>query len=613
MSTPDATPSAPTVTPIPVVAPSTTTTAPVPVAASVPSTSEAPAWPKWALDLATLYRSNASSQFILYGNINDRCVLPPFASTAPAVAATPGVPGSGVASPAPGATLGGLSDFLLRVLMQPFQVVLSYDLGNGLRIEKGAEIMTQWPPMRDGAALPRAPRDAIEALTRYFRFCANLTKLGKPATHIGVILKAAHLVVPAIPGSLNYDLSALAMLIREWGTEDLLVSNPFVTLLLTDNLNDLHPLLVNNPRCVQIQLPQPAEAEMTPALTVFQRSYPVALSQFASDTAGLGAQLAGATISSVESMLKLKEYKKEAVLPQDLVRLKKELVERDCNDLIEFIETKRTLEDMSSQPKLKARLREDIALWRQGDLQAMPMGYLVCGPIGTGKTYMVECLAGEAGVPVVKIKNFRDKWVGSTEGNLEKIFRLLHALGRCFVFVDEADQALGKRDSGSNDSGLSGRIYSMIAKEMSNSENRGRIVWILASSRPDLIEVDLKRPGRVDVKVPIFPTTTAREGFDLIRALCKRRGLVIAEESFSDLETQIPNLLTAGAAEALAVKAYRTLRTRNLAALEAVRDSLKDYQAPIAREVMEFQMRIAVNEATDWEFVPPALQHLRDS
>jgi hypothetical protein len=50
------------------------------------------------------------------------------------------------------------------------------------------------------------------------------------------------------------------------------------------------------------------------------------------------------------------------------------------------------------------------------------MGYLLCGPVGTGKTYMVECLAGDAGVPVVKLKNFRDKWIGSTEGNLEKIF-----------------------------------------------------------------------------------------------------------------------------------------------------------------------------------------------
>src|SRR5258708_7187817 len=68
---------------------------------------------------------------------------------------------------------------------------------------------------------------------------------------------------------------------------------------------------------------------------------------------------------------------------------------------------------------------------------------------------MVECLAGEAGVPVVEIKNFRDKWVGYTEGNLEKIFRLLQVLTRCFVFIDEADQALGRRESGANDSGLS--------------------------------------------------------------------------------------------------------------------------------------------------------------
>src|SRR5947208_16765657 len=138
---------------------------------------------------------------------------------------------------------------------------------------------------------------------------------------------------------------------------------------------------------------------------------------------------------------------------------------------------------------------------------------------------MLDCLAGEAAGPVVKFKNCRERWVGSTEGNLEKIFRLLQALTRCFVFIDEADQALGKRDSGSNDSGLSGRIYSMMAAEMSRPENRGRIIWVLASSRPDLIEVDLKRPGRVDVKIPIFPTSDASESWALLRALCKRQGL----------------------------------------------------------------------------------------
>jgi hypothetical protein len=60
-----------------------------------------------------------------------------------------------------------------------------------------------------------------------------------------------------------------------------------------------------------------------------------------------------------------------------------------------------------------------------------------------------------------------------------------------FGLIDEADQALGKRDCGSNDWGLSGRVDSMVAKEMSDSSNK--IVWVLASSRPDLIEIDLKR------------------------------------------------------------------------------------------------------------------------
>jgi hypothetical protein len=68
----------------------------------------------------------------------------------------------------------------------------------------------------------------------------------------------------------------------------------------------------------------------------------------------------------------------------------------------------------------------------------------------------------------------------------------------------------------------------------------------LASSRPDLIEVDLQRPGRVDLKIPLFPTTTPREGFDLLRMLCAKRGLAIAEDSFPSLESRIPSLLTPG-------------------------------------------------------------------
>ncbi len=209
------------------------------------------------------------------------------------------------------------------------------------------------------------------------------------------------------------------------------------------------------------------------------------------------------------------------------------------------------------------------------------------------------------------MKNFRDKWVGSTEGNLEKIFRLLHALGRCIVFVDEADQALGRRDASSGDSGVSGRVYSMIAEEMSDTGNRGKILWILASSRPDLIEVDLKRPGRIDVKIPIFPTHGPRGGVRADRARCARAsGWRCRRGTFAGLEGMIPELLTPGAAEALAVKAYRLARTRPAEAGVALAACLRGYQLPVPRDVMVFQMHLAVREASDLEFVPQAVRDL---
>jgi hypothetical protein len=544
--------------------------------------------PSWALEIISLYQSHAASQFIIYGNVDDRLLLPLGNST----------------------RVGGLHDFLLQALMPRFDVVLGYDIGNGIRIERGGELFSQWPAFRKEPDLPKAPRPAIETLTRYFRYCANLGRLGKNPPQVGCIIKAVHLVAPALPGAFHYDLNALAMLMREWGTDDLLVESPLATCLICENLHDVHPLLSNNPRAAAVKIPLPTAASMEAALGHLASAFPNALCEFRGNLGEAAGQLAGATFTSVENLLKLKEHKKERVSRQDLVAIKKQLVENECNGLVEFIESKRSLDHLHGQEKLKAWLRQDIALWQAGDHQALPMGYLICGPVGTGKTYMVECLAGEAGVPVVKIKNFRDKWVGSTEGNLERIFRLLQALGRCFVFIDEADQALGRRDSGSNDAGLSGRIYSMIAAEMSNPANRGRIIWILASSRPDLIEVDLKRPGRVDVKIPIFPTASPEEGFELLRALCSSRGLLIEKENFPSLRDFIPVWLTPGAAEALAMKVYRLVKTRGFSPPEALQLALKDYQSPVPLEVLQSQMQLAIKETTDWEFVPPSFRQL---
>jgi len=407
---------------------------------------------------------------------------------------------------------------------------------------------------------------------------------------------------------LNDDLNALALLMRDWSREDLLRQHLVATFLITENLTELHPLLTENPDAATVQIPLPSPEELNAGIE--DLTTPDLVGEFGEKGAAFGQELSGAPLKAVRRLLKLQKRKGQPFRRSDAAAIKKDLIESECGSLVEFLEPTRTLDDFEGQPALKKWLRQDIALWQKNDLRATPMGYLLCGPVGTGKTYAVECLAGEAGVPVVKLSNFRDRWVGSTEGNLEKIFRLLRALGKCFVFVDEADQTLGRRDSGSNDAGLSGRVYSMFAQEMSNRRNRGRIVWILASSRPDLIEVDLKRPGRVDVKIPILPTSTPRESFSLLKALAGRLDLPLTDDLFPSLEARLPVWLTPGAAEVLALKLYRAINAGGRTLPEALAEAFENYQPPVSREIMEFQIRLALAEATDASFVQEAFQSL---
>jgi SpoVK/Ycf46/Vps4 family AAA+-type ATPase len=318
----------------------------------------------------------------------------------------------------------------------------------------------------------------------------------------------------------------------------------------------------------------------------------------------VGQALAGSSLSAVESMVLRAEHRGEAIQPDEIGEIKKSMVEADADGLVELVRSERTLDDFAGNDAVKRWLRQDLALWRRGETRALPKGYLLCGPVGTGKTFLAECLAGEAGVPVVKIKNFRERWVGTTEGNLEKIFRLLQALGRVIVFVDEADQTLGRRGA-DGDSGLSGRVYSMIAQEMGRSDTRGRVIWILASSRPDLLEVDLKRPGRLDVKVPLYPTASADEGLDLLAALTGRWEMDLDDDARLRLLPLVPDLLTPAAAEALAFKAYRLVHADpEITVDEAYHQVLVQYRPSVPLEILELQIRLATEEATDGALVP---------
>ncbi len=534
---------------------------------------------QWIDDLRSSYKSGAHNQFILHGNVYDS-----FFSHSED-------------------KLAGLLSFLSEEILSGFDVIVSYDLAKGIRIRKGGDELDKltnrpFAPEKQ----TQSPSSSLHELDRLLLTAVNVGRIRGPRCKVAVLIEDAHLVVPFSGGRFrDHDLSRLALTLRNWASDGALREHPLATFLTCENLSDLHALVSRNPRSQTVEVPLPSPRLIGNALRMFRKNFPKAFGREKEDQ--LAEQLSGVALVSVEEAVRMANLNERPIEGADVAELKKSLIENDARDLIEFIPPSKNFSNMAGSQAIKKWVSKDLQNWRDGRLRAVPKGYLLCGPVGTGKTFLAECMAGEAGVPTVALKNFRERWVGTSEGNLEKVFRILRALGRCMVFVDEADQALGRRVS-EGDGGLSGRLYSMIAKEMGKNENRGRIVWILASSRPDLIEVDLKRPGRVDVKIPILPTATCKESMDLIRALLKRNDLTLSDEEALALQDKSPLLMTAGAAEALAAKVMRVQVTSERKTSEILSEMLEDYQPSVPMEVIDFQIDLAVKEATDIELVP---------
>ena len=141
------------------------------------------------------------------------------------------------------------------------------------------------------------------------------------------------------------------------------------------------------------------------------------------DAAATRALTAGISLTDLDVLVQSAREGGRRLDAAVLRELKKRLIERQCQGLLEFIEPKWTLDTVVGHEAAKTRLREDAALIKRGALDTVPMGYLFCGPVGTGKSFLAQCVGGEIGVPCVMLKNFRSKYVGETEGNLERVLR----------------------------------------------------------------------------------------------------------------------------------------------------------------------------------------------
>jgi SpoVK/Ycf46/Vps4 family AAA+-type ATPase len=372
--------------------------------------------------------------------------------------------------------------------------------------------------------------------------------------------------------------------------------------MVCESLSEVNDRLTESPYVVAIEVPMPDHAARQRFVTARQGSVPD--SDDSSDRLTSGQLVSNSNGLSLLSLDQLLAHtaRTGGATSRQFRELKKTAIERQCGGFLEFVEPKHTLDLVVGHETACDRLREDARLISNGHLEAAPMGYLVCGPVGTGKTFLAECYAGSIGIPCVKLKNFRSKYVGETEGNLQRVLTVLRSLGPVIVIIDEADAALGDRNQ-EGDSGTSGRIFSMIAQQMGDTRYRGRIIWMLLTCRPDLLPIDLKRQGRAEVHIPLFYPDNEQEIRNMFQVMARKNKVNL---EISELHLQERHKELSGAdieSVVLAARRRALLDGRDTVTSEDVDKSLGEFIPSAQGLEKDMQEAAAVLECTQMDFL----------
>ncbi len=553
-------------------------------------------YPPWARELARKYFTKTVSTFILHGDIRD--VVP-----------TEDRDGARIYPP--------LRRFLTDDLFAARDVVVFYDRSAGIHFADAASRRDFSRALAGEERLagteyennlPKAPNKVFELLEDYFRLRLS------NGTRVACVIDYAETVAPMAEASMYSapDRQSLVYL-QKWSRDSLFLESDFTLTLLTENLTDLNQQLVQSPHTAEIYVPIPEgddrQAYIDWALDErgdrFRAHSDVSPEALAQNTAGLNyTQLRTILADVLENQNRL--------TAATLSDLKKEFIEAEAYGMLEFIETDNSLDLIAGHTEAKRHLRQAAHAVQTGQHDVLPMGYLVSGPVGCGKTFLINCFAGEIGIPMVKLKNFRSQWQGVTEGNLEKILNLLEAMTPVAVMIDEADAALGDRDA-QGDSGVSQRVFSQIVSFMSDPAHRGRVIFFLVTARPDLMPVDLKRQGRAEEHLSLFYPHTRADREELLRVMMHRTGVDLPIEAVPPELLEGERTYSGADMEAVLTRAaFRAAGSNDGTVTPALlQETVNDFIPPTYPTEVELQQLAAVLECTSRDLLPERFRSMK--
>lgn len=368
-------------------------------------------------------------------------------------------------------------------------------------------------PQPTESQLPRDPESAFPLLDKLLRITQDPIKVNKEGKPLplttSIIIESADLIIPDTPTTLMTptDRTTLATILR-WGRDPEITKNGNQVFIVTPGLSDIHQKIRTASSGYEaIEIPLPNVDHRLQYITNFI-SNPDNQVTLTDDLtpATIANTTAGLSLMNIEDILLRAKITGHLNRPMIWAR-KEQIIKTEFADVLEIIEPQLTFAHIGGLQRIKKYLhRAVITPMTQGNTTHVPMGILMTGPAGTGKTIMAEALAHEAGINAVRLRiggQIASKWQGKGERNLERALRAINSLAPTIVFIDEIDQVV-QRGGGDGSNAQNNRIFQRLLEYMSDTSHRGKVIFIAATNRPDKIDAALKRPGRFDKKIPFL-------------------------------------------------------------------------------------------------------------
>jgi len=466
-------------------------------------------------------------------------------------------------------------------------------------------------PTADGQELPRSPVDAFPLLDKLLRIPRPQEDGDAPPPMTAFIIERAELIAPDadLATMSSEDRTALATIVK-WGTDAEIEKAGNPVILVVGTLADLHKELRaarNKFEIIEVPLPD------LDARRRYIERYMNERGRFVLDDGltieAVANATAGLSLVQVEDILLRAED--TGVLTSDLIWDRKQsIIKTEFGDVLEILDPRFSFDDIGGFEYIKEFfLRNVIRPTREGRKSRVPMGVLMTGPAGTGKSIMAEAVAKEAGINAVRLRiggQIASRWQGEGERNLEKALRAIVGLAPTIVFIEEIDQAM-KRGSDGDSNQQDQRIFQRLLEFMADTSHRGEIVFLATTNRPDLMDAALRRPGRFDKKVPFL--ISSRDERDAIFRVMARRYLGQEVEAPDEVLDSTEGW-TGAEIEATVVKAAEIVEDENVEATWALSQATQRLSPSTAD--IQLMTLLAVAECNDRDLLPPRYREMLD-